>query len=80
MLRRLSVPVIYRQILLVLDAVDALIERGGSEARKHLAGFVDALCCSSFNLKLLVTGQRSLLDSTGRCLSNSTEQVGVSIL
>lgn len=72
----IPVPMIHCQILLVLDAVDALIKSGGSEARKHLADFVDALCCTGFNLKLLVTGEHGLLESTGRCLSNSTEQVG----
>lgn len=71
------VPVIPYQVLLVLDAVNALTEDGGSKARKSLADFVDQLCGTSPHLKLLVTSENSLQKMTDRCLRNYTEQVGI---
>ena len=70
------------QILLVIDGADALYEGGGKEARESLATFVDALCCTNSNLtssnllKLLVTSEYGILESTDQCLSNSGDWVG----
>ena len=66
----------FAQILLVIDAADALCESGGKQARASLATFLDEMCCTDARLKLLVTCEEGILESTDQFLSNSKERVG----
>lgn len=65
-----------RQVLLVLDSVDALFEGKGSEACDRLVEFLDTLCSCSEHLRMLLTSEQSLLLETNKRFRNGTEKVG----
>lgn len=71
----MAVPVIRCQILLVLDAVNSLIEGGGSDARESLVGFINELFLATSYVKLLVTSDKGLKEFRG-CRLSCNEEVG----
>lgn len=70
------IPMIRCQVLLVLDAMNALIKDDSSgEAYENLGDFVDQLCGASPHLKLLVTNENIPQTMTGRRFRYLNENV-----
>lgn len=66
-----------RQVLLVLDSVDALFEDKGSEVCDRLVEFYNTLCTCGGQLRMLLTSEQSLLLETNKRFRNGTEKVCV---
>ena len=70
------VPLVCRQVLVVLDNADALFDGKGCEVGHRLVELLSSMCCARRHLRLLLTSEQSLLRETNIRFRSGTEKVG----